>query len=123
MKQLTQQLSLLFELDGARPVCDLSSGWQRLKFKLAKVTAEEGLTEFDRFILAEARRACKRRQAVTGYRWDVDHMIPVRRGGLHRYDNIQVIPRWLNLWKGDKMVLVKVGEYAAFLPGGRPSLF
>jgi hypothetical protein len=60
---------------------------------------------------------------MTGYRWDVDHLIPVARGGLHRYDNFQVIPRWLNLWKGDKMVLTKTGEFAAYLPGGGPSLF
>jgi hypothetical protein len=79
--------------------------------------------EFDRFVIAEAYRACKRRKAMTGYRWDVDHMIPIKRGGLHRYDNIQVIPRRLNLWKGDKLVLTCTGEYAEFLPGAMPTLF
>jgi hypothetical protein len=120
MEQTT--LTFHFELDGARPACDLSSGWARLKHKLKKAGYDE-MDEFDRFVLREAYRAAARRKKMTGYRWDVDHMIPVARGGRHRYDNFQVIPRWLNLWKGDALVLTRVGEYAAFLPGGGPSLF
>lgn len=117
-----QQMTLLFELDGAQPECDLSSGWARLKRKLIKAGYNE-MDELDRFILAEAYRAAKRRKAMTGYRWDVDHLIPVARGGLHRYDNFQVIPRWLNLWKGDSLIMTKTGEFAQFLPGGSDELF
>lgn len=117
-----RQMTLLFELDGGQPVYVLSSGWARLKHKLIKAGYDE-MDEFDKFVLAEAYRAAKRRKAMTGYRWDVDHMIPVARGGRHRYDNFQVIPRWLNLWKGDSLICTKVGEFAQFLPGGSPSLF
>jgi hypothetical protein len=115
-------MPFLFELDGAQHACNLSSGWARLKHKLKKAGYDE-MDELDRFVLAEAYRAAKRRKKLTGYRWDVDHLIPVACGGRHRYDNFQVIPRWLNLWKGASMVLTKTGEYAAYLPGGGPSLF
>lgn len=117
-----KQMTLLFELDGARHECNLSSGWQRLKRKLDKAGKQE-MTEFDCFVLREAYRAAKRRQKMTGYRWDVDHLIPVARGGRHCYSNIQVIPRWMNLWKGDRLVLTEVGEFAKMLPGGSDDLF
>jgi hypothetical protein len=116
------QLTLLFELDGARPTHNLSSGWARLKRKLIAAGYYD-MTELDRFVWAEAYRACKRREAQTGYGWDVDHMIPFAHGGLQRYDNFQVVPRWMNRAKGCARVLTRVGEYAKFLPGGMPGLF
>lgn len=120
MKQM--KMPFLFDLDGAQPMILLSSGWARLKAKLIKAGYNQ-MDEFDKFIMREAYRAARRRRLMTGYRWDVDHLIPVARGGVHKYYNIQVIPRWMNLWKGHSLVLTKVGEFAALLPGGSPTLF
>lgn len=103
-----------FQLSGgAKPV---PSGWQRRKKKLAGGAVED-FGEFDRFVLSEARAACRRRQRMTGYRWDIDHMVPLARGGKHAWYNIQVIPAWLNNWKNDRLVLTEPGEWIAHLPG------
>jgi len=79
--------------------------------------------EFDRFVLAEAEEACRRRAEMTGYAWSVDHMIPLARGGEHAWHNVQVIPAKLNQWKGRRMLLTEPGEWAAYLPGADLPLF
>lgn len=108
-----------YALDGARPVMNLSSGWQRRKRQLqAGYVPEFG--EFDRFVLAEAKAACKRRAAMTGHDWHVDHMVPLACGGKHAWWNIQVIPGWLNAWKRDRLVLTERGEWVGHLPGAGP---
>lgn len=92
------------------------SGWRRRKAKL-QMGAVEDFGEFDRFVLAEAKRTCQRRAAMTGYRWAVDHMRPLARHGKHAWWNIQVIPEWLNSWKQDRLVLTEPGEWVAYLAG------
>lgn len=71
--------------------------------------------DFDAFVMLEARRACRRREKITGYEWHVDHMIPLNKGGIHKYDNIQVIPAWLNRLKSDKLMYTKRGEWVSAL--------
>lgn len=106
-----------FVLDGARPLVNLSSGWQRRKRQLqAGYVPEFG--DFDRFVLAEAKEACRRRAAMTGYDWAIDHMVPLARGGKHAWWNIQVIPAAINSWKRDRMMLTEPGEWVQLLPGG-----
>jgi hypothetical protein len=111
-----------FALDGARPVINLTSGWARRKVKL-QGGAVDDFGDFDRFVLAEAEEACRRRAAMTGYAWHVDHMTPLARGGKHAWWNIQVIPARLNLWKGDALVLTQPGEWIGMLPGAGPDVF
>ena len=79
--------------------------------------------EFDRLVLAEAKAACRRRQAMTGYAWSVDHMIPLERGGAHAWHNIQVIPASLNSWKRDRLLLTEPAEWVGMLPGAAGTLF
>jgi len=74
-------------------------------------------SDFDQFVMEEAAEACRRREAMTGYPWHIDHMIPLSRGGLHCATNVQVIPARLNLWKRDRLVLTKPGEWVGLLPG------
>jgi hypothetical protein len=93
------------------------SGWRRRKAKL-QAGAVDDFGEFDRFVLSEAEEACERRQRMTGYAWQVDHMIPLARGGKHAWHNIQVIPAWLNSRKQDRLWLTETGEFARYLPGG-----
>ena len=42
-------------------------------------------------------------------------MIPLNKGGIHKYDNIQVIPAWLNRLKSDKLMYTKRGEWVSAL--------
>ena len=69
--------------------------------------------EFDQFVMQEAMEACKRREALHGIKFEMDHMIPLARGGLHAWHNIQVIPMALNRRKGDRMIYTKPLEWLA----------
>lgn len=122
LKRLAEGNDLFaFVLDGPCHAASLSSGWQRRKRQLqAGYVPEFG--EFDRFVLAEAKAACARREAMTGYAWHVDHMLPLARGGKHAWWNIQVIPAHMNAWKRDRLVLTDPGEWIGQLPGAGPLL-
>lgn len=70
--------------------------------------------EFDEFIVKEAHHLTKLREAKTGIKWSVDHMIPfkaVEACGLHCAANIQVIPEKLNLGKRHRMILTEPNEW------------
>lgn len=72
---------------------------------------ESQMDDFSCFVAQEAVRLAKSRQEMTGYAWHVDHMIPLSLGGKHSYENLQVIPAFLNLKKSNKMWLTKPMEW------------
>lgn len=56
------------------------------------------------FFINEAYDLAKRREAATGFKWHVDHIVPLKSDivcGLHAYTNIQVIPAFINLKKSN----------------------
>ncbi|MDE8755680.1 hypothetical protein PZA22_14445 [Pectobacterium polaris] len=66
--------------------------------------------EWDAFVIQEAYSLIKEREADTGIKWQVDHMIPlqaIKASGLHCASNIQVIPEYLNLMKRNRMILTE----------------
>ena len=50
------------------------------------------LSELDKFCLAEAYRLCKLREKYTNMKWEIDHIVPISKGGTNKYYNIQVVP-------------------------------
>lgn len=63
---------------------------------------ERNLSEFDRFVLLEAVSLARVRSEIFGFKWHVDHIIPVSRGGSSRAINLQVVPGRWNQSKGTK---------------------
>ena len=60
------------------------------------------LDEFNKFVLIEAYRLAKERSMIFGYQWEVDHIVPVSRGGLSVAGNLQVVPASWNRKKSNK---------------------
>lgn len=74
-----------------------------MRHKRTKVASRgDELTEF---VFSEAYDLCKQREKLFGFKWHVDHIIPLngkRVSGLHVWNNLQVIPASENLSKGNK---------------------
>jgi hypothetical protein len=61
-------------------------------------------TKEDLWLIREAHLLARVREKVTGFKWHVDHIIPLKGSlvsGLHLPDNIQVIPAIMNIRKNN----------------------
>ncbi len=67
-----------------------------------KFRATIRLTELDKFVIDEMYDLAQRRTEQTGFAWEVDHIIPLTKGGLHKPTNLQVVPASWNRAKGNK---------------------
>jgi hypothetical protein len=82
----------------------------RRRAKLKQVQPIWRDKELDGFAFMEAARLCKLRESIFGFKWHVDHVVPLNGkfvSGFHTASNIQVIPAAVNLSKHAKFV---VGE-------------
>lgn len=58
------------------------------------------------FFMDETYRLAKLRTRITGFPWEVDHVVPLRGVivcGLHCEANLQVVPRGVNKAKGNRV--------------------
>ena len=61
--------------------------------------------EFDKFAVEEALRLCFLREEATGFKWNLDHIVPLNHKtacGLHVAANLQVVPASWNFKKGNR---------------------
>jgi hypothetical protein len=62
-------------------------------------------SELDELIIQEAHALAKQRTQLTGFKWHVDHEVPLQSKlvcGFHIGCNIQVIPASINISKGNR---------------------
>lgn len=74
--------------------------------------------DFTTFVTLEAHALKVMREQSTGFRWQVDHMVPLKARtacGLHTWANPQVIPAWMNQWKRNKLTLTRPGDWISRL--------
>lgn len=61
--------------------------------------------EFDEFVFEEAALLCKLREKATGFKWHIDHIVPMmhkKASGLNTAFNLQVVPASWNIRKGNR---------------------
>lgn len=61
--------------------------------------------EFDAFVLSEAHKLTSLRESMFGFKWHVDHIVPLQGKtvcGLHIHNNIAVIPAIDNIRKKNR---------------------
>tara|TARA_R100000935_G_scaffold13717_1_gene27388 strand:+ start:2616 stop:3095 length:480 start_codon:yes stop_codon:yes gene_type:complete len=66
-------------------------------------------TADDRWMLIELYSLAKLREEVFGFKWHVDHIVPLSKGGRHGLSNLQVVPQYWNLSKGNRNTNLFVG--------------
>lgn len=69
-------------------------------------------SELDAFVFEQANELAFMREATTGVKWHVDHVIPLRGksvSGLHVWNNVAVIPAVANLRKGNQFSPMRTG--------------
>jgi hypothetical protein len=62
-------------------------------------------SNFDSFVLSEAYSLCKLREKLTGVKWEIDHVVPLKGDnvcGLHWHKNWSVITQFENRSKGNR---------------------
>jgi len=79
---------------------------KKAKYRAAYINrTPKWLTNIDKWMIEEAYELAILRTKLTGFEWEVDHIIPLRGktvSGLHVPANLQVIPKLENAKKGNK---------------------
>ncbi len=109
-----------FKLNNPERYKEIKSNWKKNNLdSVARYSAKRrsskfnatpdswGDDELNEFIIKEAYSLAKLRSNLSGFKWHVDHIIPLnnpRVCGLHVYNNLQVIPYIDNLKKGNSIL-------------------
>lgn len=84
------------------------------KRKLLKSNASCLQSELTEFVYEEVYSLCKLRESLTGFKWNIDHMIPLNGrnvSGLHVWNNFQCIPATINTSKQNKLIYTNHFEW------------
>lgn len=78
-----------------------------LKYAYKRRRLEEKMfvSELDEFVFEEAAKLCKLREKATGFKWHIDHIVPMmhkKACGLNTAYNLQVVPASWNVQKGNR---------------------
>lgn len=74
-------------------------------FHKRRLAISRPLTELDVLTIEEAVDVRERRAAITGFKWHIDHRVPMRHpraSGLHNAFNLQVVPASWNVRKHNR---------------------
>ena len=72
------------------------------KYRARKFGATIYMTKEDRAKINSLYAIAKDATKLFGYTWEVDHIVPLAKGGLHKLSNLQVVPMAWNRSKGDR---------------------
>jgi len=78
---------------------DIIRAYQRL-YKIRSLTPPDA----DRTKIKEVYKLARKLTQETGIKYEVDHIVPISKGGLHHEDNLQVLPWIENRKKGNKII-------------------
>jgi hypothetical protein len=68
--------------------------------------AAESLTAIEKARLLEFYDLARARTFQTGVRWEVDHIIPLSKGGRHHPNNLQILLGKANATKGARLSIM-----------------
>lgn len=74
-------------------------------YKRRRLTEKMFQSELDSFVFEEASKLCQLREQVTGFKWHIDHIVPMmhkQASGLNTAANLQVVPALWNVRKGNR---------------------
>jgi 5-methylcytosine-specific restriction endonuclease McrA len=74
------------------------------KRRAIKEEASVNLTPDEKLLIQEIYIKCKNISKSTGIPHQVDHIIPISKGGLHHPSNLQILTKFENLSKGAKIL-------------------
>lgn len=86
----------------------------RVKAKYPHATPQD-YGELDIFIAQQIYELKDMREKQTSIEWALDHMIPLAKGGMHKWDNFQLIPFKLNLFKKHRLAITKPYEWLVYV--------
>lgn len=76
-----------------------------IKYAHKRRLRTQNVDNFTDFVVEECCALAVEREAVTGFKWHIDHIVPLfhdKASGLHVAANLQVVPGWWNFRKNNK---------------------
>lgn len=76
-----------------------------LKYNHKRRMQVEVSCELTEFVFEEMCSLRELRKEATGFDWHIDHIVPLNHKkacGLHNYNNLQLVPAWWNVKKGNR---------------------
>jgi hypothetical protein len=74
-------------------------------YKRRRLAEKMFQSELDLFVFKEASKLCQLREQATGFKWHIDHIVPMmhkQASGLNTAANLQVVPALWNVRKGNR---------------------